>query len=80
MSGGAAKTSPFPKADAETDLSVVRGWIRGLPPLPSRIRYLDEYDDTWDCPGPVDTDDAFARGVRLCPRPIPRIHLSSAVK
>jgi len=28
----------------------------------------------------LDTDDAFARGVRLCPRPISRIHLSSVIR
>ena len=46
MSNTGLRPSPFPRTDADNDLSVARRWICGLPPLPSRIRYLDEYDDT----------------------------------
>jgi hypothetical protein len=34
----------------------------------------------WDCPGSVDTNDALQRGVPSCPRPVPRMPLSSVVR
>jgi len=34
-------------------------------------------DRVWGSPGSVDTDEAFARGVPPCPRPVPRMRRSS---
>lgn len=45
--------------------------------LKTRVKRVAIWD--WDCPGSVNTDDAFARGVRLCLRHVHRIPLNSAV-
>ncbi len=68
--------------------SPIAGTIFASTHLPLRLWFRAMYHLTqskqgissWDCPGPVDTDDAFQRGVRPCRRPVLRMPLSSAVK
>ena len=78
---GQYQQRPEPKGGGLLKREWWRPWVGVEYPLFDYVvASIDTAFGEWDCPGLVDTDDAFAAGVSSCPRPVRPTPLSSAAR